>query len=127
VAAHVARLSAAPVTVSVGHVAPAVSTRLVDLFCSYETVRDEWVFSGASWRHYFGRPKNMAVARRRFESHGPFVEVARGSDSKLVQKVASEVSCDEVGATGAIVLTIDSRRSELLRDRFNSCALKLIR
>ena len=32
-----------------------------------------------------------------FDAHGPFVEVARGADSKLVQKVAREVSCDQVG------------------------------
>ncbi len=104
VSGHVAALADAKASVSVGHVVPARTTFLVDVFASYENRRDEWVFSGTSWQHYFGRPKNMAVLRRRFESHGPFVEVPRGSDSKLVQKVARELSCDEVVlATRAVV------------------------
>ena len=120
VAAHVARFTGSSVTVSVGHVAPAASTRLVDIFCAYEKLRDEWVFSGSSWRHYFGRPRNMAVLTRRFETHGPFVEVPRGSDSKLVQTVAREVSCDEVGLTQNAVVKQQSIRglASCFQDRF---------
>jgi hypothetical protein len=120
VAAHVARLARSPVTISVGHVAPARATRLVDLFVSYEDVRDAWAFSHGSWRHRFGRPKNLAVARRRFETHGPFAEVARGADSTLVQRVAREVSCDEVGLTPQAVVRQQSIRGlpSCLHDRF---------
>ena len=107
-------------TVSVGQVAPIHETWALDTFLSYETVRDDWVFSSASWQHRFGRPKNMAVTRERFLSHGPFVEVMRGADSKLVQLVAREVSSREVAhAPDAIVrqLSIHGLPS-CLRDRF---------
>lgn len=107
-------------TVSVGHIAPIHETWALDTFLSYETVRDDWVFSSASWQHRFGRPKNMAVTRQRFLSHGPFVEVMRGADSKLVQLVAREVSPSEVAhAPDAIVrqLSVHGLPS-CLRDRF---------
>ena len=121
VAAHVERLGAGKATLSVGHVVPARMTRLVEILLAYENVRDEWVFSSSRWQHYFGRPKNMAVARRRFESHGPFVEVARGADSKLVQKVAREASCDEIALTPRAVVRQQSIRGlpSFLRDRFD--------
>jgi hypothetical protein len=46
----------------------------------------------------------MAIARHRFDTHGPFVEGMRGSDSKFVQRVARELSCAEVGlARDAVV------------------------
>jgi glycosyltransferase involved in cell wall biosynthesis len=107
-------------TISVGHLAPIHETWALDTFLSYETVRDDWVFSSASWQHRFGRPKNMAVARARFLSHGPFVEVMRGADSKLVQLVARDVSPREVAhAPDAIVrqLSVHGLPS-CLRDRF---------
>jgi hypothetical protein len=107
-------------TVSVGHIAPIHDTWALDTFLSYETVRDDWVFASSSWQHMFGRPKNMAVARERFSSHGPFVEVMRGADSKLVQLVAREVSPREVTHTpNAIVrqLSVHGLPS-CLRDRF---------
>jgi len=107
-------------TVSVGHIAPIHETWVLDTFLSYESVRDAWVFSSASWQHRFGRPKNMAVTRERFLSHGPFVEVMRGADSKLVQLVAREVSPSEVAhAPDAIVrqLSVHGLPS-CLRDRF---------
>lgn len=121
VGAHVARLRAPGVTISIGHVAPARATRLVELFTAYEDDRDAWVFSGPSWRHYFGRPPNMAVTRGRFASHGPFAEVARGADSILVQRVARGVSCDEVGLTPDAVTSARSIRGlpSCLRDRFD--------
>ena len=121
VSAHVASLGAPGVTVSVGHVAPAAYTHPLEVFLSYEEVRDAWVFSCGSWRHYFGRPKNMAIARDRFLTHGPFVEVARGSDSTFVQRVARERSCDEVvWSPDAVVRqqTVRDLRS-CFRDRFN--------
>lgn len=127
VAAHVERLGEGRATISVGLVAPIRKTGPVDLMLAYENVRDEWVFASSQWPHYFGRPKNMAVARRRFATHGPFVEVARGADSKLVQKVAREISCDEVVlTTGAIVRQRSIRGvPSFLRDRFShSCALE---
>jgi hypothetical protein len=127
VAAHVERLGEGRATISVGLVAPARKTAPVDLMLAYENVRDEWVFASSQWRHYFGRPKNMAVARRRFVTHGPFVEVARGADSKLVQKVAREISCDEVALTPGAVVHQRSIRGfpSFLRDRFgHSCALE---
>jgi hypothetical protein len=130
VAAHVAHIRGSAVTVSVGRVAPARATRFVDLFSSYEDIRDEWVFSQPCWQHYFGRPKNMAVARRRFETHGPFVEVARGADSTFVQRVAREVSCEEVGLAPDAVVRQQSIRDlpSCLRDRFDhSYALQLHR
>jgi hypothetical protein len=120
VAGHVARMRDGNVTVGVGHVAPFRTTRLLESFIAYEQVRDAWVFAGSSWGHYFGRPKNMAVSRRRFETHGPFVEVARGADSKFVQKVAREISCDEVAhVSDAIVRqqSIEDLQS-CFRDRF---------
>ena len=120
VSAHVATLRNGAATISVGHVAPARSTRSVDLFLSYENVRDAWVFGCPHWQHYFGRPKNMAVARRRFETHGPFVEVMRGADSKLVQRVAREISCSEVALTQAAIVRQQSVRGlpSCYRDRF---------
>ena len=120
VSAHVARIRGSTATISVGHVAPARATRLVEVFCSYEGVRDAWVFSCPRWQHYFGRPKNMALARRRFETHGPFVEVARGADSKLVQRVAREVSCREIGLTPDAVVRQQSIRGlpSFFGDRF---------
>jgi hypothetical protein len=119
-AAHVATLRDTSATLSVGHVAPSRETWAVATFLAYETVRDAWVFSGRSWQHLFGRPKNMAILRRRFESHGPFAVVMRGADSKLVQKVARELSCDEIGhAPGAIVRQESVRGlPSCYRDRF---------
>jgi len=120
VAAHVQRLREGKATVTVGHVVPARMTRPVGLLLSYEDARDEWVFSSSSWRHYFGRPKNMAVARRRFATHGPFAEVARGADSKLVQAVARDVACDEVALAPRAVVRQQSVHGlpSFLRDRF---------
>jgi hypothetical protein len=120
VSAHVTALRTPGVSVSVGHVAPSRPTWLVDVFMSYESVRDAWVFSCDSWQHYFGRPKNMAIARRRFESHGPFMEVMRGADSKLVQRVARELSCAEVALTQAAVVRQQAVRGlpSCYRDRF---------
>ena len=106
--------------ISVGHIAPIHETWALNTFLSYETVRDSWVFSTASWQHRFGRPKNMAVTRARFISHGPFVEVMRGADSKLVQLIARDVSPREVAhAPDAIVrqLSVHGLPS-CLRDRF---------
>jgi hypothetical protein len=119
VAAHVTRLRDPAVTVSVGAVAPARSTRLLDLFLSYEDVRDAWVFSRGTWRHRFGRPQNMAIARRRFETHGPFAEVARGADSTFVQRVARELSCREVALTPEAIVRPQSIRGlpSCFRDR----------
>ena len=121
VSAHVATLRDAAVSISVGHVAPSRSTASVDLFLSYETIRDAWVFACSHWQHYFGRPKNMAVSRRRFETHGPFVEVMRGADSKLVQRVAREISCTEVALTQGAVVRQQSVRGlpSCYRDRFS--------
>ena len=120
VRAHVATLRDGAATISVGHVAPARSTRSVDLFLSYENVRDAWVFASPYWQHYFGRPKNMAVTRHRFETHGPFVEVMRGADSKLVQRIAREISCSEVGLTQGAIVRQQSVRGlpSCYRDRF---------
>jgi hypothetical protein len=127
VAAHVATLGAPGVTVSVGHVSPAARTHPLDVFLSYEQVRDAWVFSCSSWRHYFGRPKNMGIARDRFRTHGPFAEVARGSDSTFVQRVARERSCAEVVWSPEAVVrqqTVCDLRS-CFRDRFeHSVALQ---
>jgi hypothetical protein len=107
-------------TLSVGHVAPARETWAVTTFQSYENVRDAWVFGGRSWRHMFGRPKNMAVARSRFASHGPFAEVMRGADSKLVQLVAREISCAEIRHAPLAVVRQTSVRGlpSCYRDRF---------
>ena len=119
VCAHV-RAARDGASISVGHIAPIHETWALDTFLSYETVRDDWVFSAASWRHRFGRPKNMAVTRERFLSHGPFVEVMRGADSKLVQLVAREVAPGDVAhAPDAVVrqLSVHGLPS-CLRDRF---------
>ena len=107
-------------TVSVGHLAPIRETWALATFLSYETVRDDWVFSSASWQHRFGRPKNMAVTRERFLSHGPFVEVMRGADSKLVQLIARDISPREVAhAPEAIVRQLSVHGfPSCLRDRF---------
>jgi glycosyltransferase involved in cell wall biosynthesis len=117
-------------TISVGHVAPIHETWALDTFLAYETVRDDWVFSSASWQHRFGRPKNMAVTRERFLSHGPFAEVMRGADSKLVQLVARDISPHEVAhAPDAIVrqLSVHGLPS-CLRDRFiHARALRIYR
>ena len=129
VAAHVAALDSGA-TVSVGHIAPSRETWAVSTFLSYETVRDAWVFGGRSWQHMFGRPKNMAVKRSRFESHGPFVEVMRGADSKLVQRVAREISCSEIRhAPLAVVRQVAVRGlPSCYRDRFKHAqALRVFR
>ena len=121
VAAHVERLTTGPATISVGHVAPERLTRPVEILLSYENLRDEWVFSSSRWQSYFGRPRNMAVTRRRFASHGPFAEVARGADSKFVQRVASEVSCEDVALTPPAVVRLQGidGLASFLRDRFD--------
>jgi hypothetical protein len=88
------------------------------------------VFSCNHYPHYFGRPTNMAVMRARFESHGPFAEVMRGADSKLVQKVARELSCGEVVLAADAVVRQKSVRSlpAFLRDRFSHArALRIYR
>jgi hypothetical protein len=120
VTAHVGALGNGRATISVGHVAPIRETWSVSTFMSYENVRDRWVFSGQSWRHMFGRPKNMAIARHRFESHGPFAEVLRGADSTLVQLVARELSPAEVAHTPSAVVHQQVVRGlpSCLRDRF---------
>ena len=130
VAAHVAALSHPGASLSVGHLAPSRETWAVSTFLSYETVRDAWVFGGASWQHMFGRPKNMAVKRSRFESHGPFVEVMRGADSKLVQLVAREVSCSEIRHAPLAVVRQTAVRGlpSCYRDRFRHAqALRVFR
>ena len=99
VEAHVARMRDHAITISVGRVIGERMSKSADVFMSYEDTRDTWVFSCGLWKHYFGRPKNMAVARRRFETHGPFKEVLRGADSTFVQCVAREVSCNEIAFT----------------------------
>jgi hypothetical protein len=120
VSAHVESVRRPGVTVSVGHVAGARETWALTTFTSYEDLRDEWVFSGHSWRHMFGRPKNMGVLRHRFESHGPFAEAMRGSDSKLVQHVARELSTGEVAYTPSAIVRQHAVRGlpSCLRDRF---------
>ena len=129
VSAHVSAMRHG-ITMSVGQVAPMRETWALATFLSYEDVRDAWVFAGASWRHLFGRPKNMAIARHRFLSHGPFAEVIRGADSKLVQHVAREVSTREIGHTPAAIVRQRSVRGlpSCLRDRFvHAQALRLHR
>jgi hypothetical protein len=96
IAEHAACLADAEASISVGRVVPDRPTRLTDLFYSYEDTRDTYVFSSSAWQNYFGRPKNMAVSRRRFLTHGPFLDVQRGADSAFVQKVAREVGCGEI-------------------------------
>lgn len=119
VSAHVSAI-ATGITLSVGHVGAIQETWALSMFMSYEDVRDEWVFSSARWRHLFGRPKNMAIARHRFLSHGPFAEVIRGADSKLVQHVAREVSTREIAHTPTAVVRQQSVRGlpSCFRDRF---------
>jgi hypothetical protein len=88
------------------------------------------VFSGQSWAHLFGRPKNMAIARSRFESHGPFVEVMRGADSKLVQRVARDVSPADIGHAPDAVVRLTAVRGlpSWLGERFaHARALRLYR
>lgn len=120
VSAHVGALRDGYATMSVGHVAPMRETWAVSTFLSYENVRDRWVFSGQRWQHMFGRPKNMAIARHRFASHGPFAEVIRGADSKLVQRVARELSPSEVTHTPSAIVRQRVVRGlpSCLRDRF---------
>jgi glycosyltransferase involved in cell wall biosynthesis len=117
----VERFDTSAVTVGVGHVAASRSTHLLELFNAYEDRRDTWVFSSDRWSLYFGRPKNMAIARRRFDSHGPFVEVLRGADSKFVQRIAREVSCDEIQLVPDAVVRQLSIRGlpSCFRDRFD--------
>jgi hypothetical protein len=120
VSGHVNAIRDRAISVSVGHVAGMRETWALRTFQAYEDVRDEWVFGGLSWRHLFGRPKNMAIARHRFVSHGPFAEVVRGADSKLVQHVAREVSTREIGHTPAAIVRQQDVRGlpSCLRDRF---------
>ena len=128
VSSHVATLRNGGATISVGHVAPARQTWALSTFLSYENVRDGWVFSGTSWQHLFGRPKNMAIARRRFASHGPFAEVIRGADSKLVQHVARTLANSEIAHAPDAVVRQQSvcGLPSCLRDRFiHARALRL--
>ena len=120
VSAHVSAIRGTGITVSVGHVAPMRGTWALATFMSYEDTRDTWVFSASSWQHLFGRPKNMAIARHRFASHGPFAEVIRGADSKLVQLVARELSPQEIGHTPGAIVRQQSIRGlpSCFRDRF---------
>ena len=120
VAEHVAILRASGATLSVGHVGPSRETWAVETFQSYENVRDAWVFGGRSWQHMFGRPKNMGILRSRFESHGPFADVMRGADSKLVQLVARELSCTEIRHAPRAVVRQSAVRGlpSCYRDRF---------
>ena len=128
VQAHLQRLRESGASLCVGRVAAARETWLVRLFCAYEDERDAWVFSQDRWQHLFGRPKNMAIRRDRFASHGPFVEILRGADSKLVQKVARELSTTEIALAPEAVVRQSSVRGwpSCLRDRFrHSHALQL--
>ncbi len=121
VSEHVAQIKDKGVSISIGHLAGANETRLLDLFMSYENVRDAWIFSNPDWRYYFGRPRNMAVTRRCYEAHGPFAEVMRGADSTLVQKLAREVSCEEIGHAPRAIVRIAGicGLPGLFRERFN--------
>jgi len=93
---HVLALEGEGASVSIGRIAPERTTWMLDSFDAYERHRDEWSFKASHWRHYFGRPTNLAVRRDRFLSHGPFEEVLRGADSSLVQRIARELSCAEI-------------------------------
>ena len=120
VSTHLSAIRNTAITMSVGHVAPIRETWALATFLSYEDARDAWVFSGKSWRYLFGRPKNMAIARHRFESHGPFAEIIRGADSKLVQRVARDISSREIGHTPAAIVRQQSVRGlpSCFHDRF---------
>ena len=93
---HMTALGNPNVSVSIGRLAPIKSTWLLSIFDAYENTRDDWNFGADNWKQYFGRPTNLAIRRKRFEGHGPFEEVLRGGDSLFVQKVAREISCNEV-------------------------------
>lgn len=120
VSAHVARIRDQGISISVGHVAAENETKAFELFAAYESVRDAWIFFSPDWRNYFGRPRNMAIARDTYEKHGPFAEVMRGADSTFVQKVAREVSCDEIGHTPRAVVRLATVHGlpSCFRDRF---------
>lgn len=121
VAAHVAQIQDEKISICVGHLAAANVTRSLELLTSYENVRDAWVFSNPDWRYYFGRPRNMAITRRSYQTHGPFAEVMRGADSALVQKVAREVSCEEIGHAPRAIVRMAAIRGlpSCFRDRFD--------
>lgn len=38
------------------HASSPRQRRLVEMFLSYENVRDAWIFSCPHWQHFFGRP-----------------------------------------------------------------------
>ena len=120
VAAHAECLDRTGASVSVGRVVPDRRTRLTNLFYSYEDTRDTWVFSSGVWQNYFGRPKNMAVSRGCFVTHGPFLEVQRGADSSFIQQVASKEGCDEIAfSTESVVRQLSIRGIVgCLKDRF---------
>lgn len=127
---HVESFDKLSASVSVGPLAPIKTSWLLSIFDAYENVRDDWNFSADYWKRYFGRPTNLAIRRKRFDSHGPFEEVLRGGDSLFVQKVAREISCDEVSfCPSAVVkhLAIDGMGSGL-RHRFHNsrimCSLR---
>lgn len=92
-------------SVSVGRVAPAGATLLLSALVDYEDTKDQWNFDAGYWKQCFGRPKNLALSRSRFDSHGPFDEVVRGGDTLLVQRVARETGCAEITyCPGAVVV-----------------------
>lgn len=105
ISGHVDAIAKTGASVSVGRVAPARATFPLSVLVDYEDTKDQWNFNAGYWKQCFGRPKNLALTRSRFDSHGPFDEVVRGGDTLLVQRVAREIGCAEITyCPGAVVV-----------------------
>jgi glycosyltransferase involved in cell wall biosynthesis len=63
---------------------------------AYEMDKAAYVFSSDTPEIYFGYTNNMAMRRDVFDQAGPFVEMARGGDVLLVQKVIRKYACEFV-------------------------------
>lgn len=101
---HVDAIVETGASVSVGKLIPAGRTVLLSTLVDYEDTKDKWNFDSEYWKRCFGRPKNLAITRTCFDSHGPFEDVVRGGDTLLVQRIARKDGCAAITyCPGALV------------------------
>jgi len=69
---------------------------LLRILDAYENEKNKYVFTSMKKQLYYGHTNNMAVRKALFKELGPFVEIARGSDSILVRRCVDKRSCKSV-------------------------------
>lgn len=69
---------------------------VLTLIDAYENSKKEFVLNSDTPELYFGYTNNMAIRSELFDEIGPFVEIARGSDTVFVNSVVCRFSCTSV-------------------------------